>query len=458
MENTVDRLYHKYAFAFENKETFKNLIGDILDLEFLSVDKDFYLGLLIEARIRKYLQDNISLKNYWILHSYINQESKRLSSKDYITFLDSIEFLLEIGKVMVSDRLLKKLLEDNVNLMNICGVVVKENKTFLKKGLVANITKSSFTSRLLYTYCDLFEIGIENNFAYYETLALPPFKSPQEENLALKRAQDQDSKALEEIILRYFRLIYKEALKYKNNYNDVEDLVQQGIIGLLYAIKNYDFTKNVNFSFYAKPWIKMFITRYIDWKSSCFRVPVNYRILYRKYVKTYDLLYQQLEREPRREEIAKALNVDVSKLDKVVKIVDFKICLDRQIAKEEVGDERIADLVSDSEIDLISDYETKEEKEIVRKIINTSNLTSREYSALMWRFGFFSSKYLPANQVAAIMGIAYQRVYQLEKTALDKLRNSRHLSEYIEGDPKRQEELAAIKLEHSLKLVSKSKK
>lgn len=447
MLNVVEKLYQKYAFAFANRDTYLSLIEGVLSQEFLSGDNDYYLRLLIEEIIGKYIQENISKDNYKIVHNYINRVGEGLAKEHYLEFLMSLSALLRRGNIYGSEILAQKLLEDNPKLINICGTIVKANKYYFQTGQLKELVSDDFSLNLLYGYCDLMELDFtpNGNANIYSDMVLPPFSNKEQEYTTLSKAKMGDAKALENVVCRHLKMVYKEANWYKNNFNTFDDLVDQGVIGIIYAIKSFDFSRSISFSTYVKPWIRQSILRYLERNSGCIRVSDEYRSLYRRYKKTAEVLLQELGREPRLDEIALSINVDLKKLVNIINLMDLRICIDMPIKTDEI-EESIGNLIPDDSIDIAIATEIKENEMLLRDSILKAILTPKEYQVVLLRFGFINNNPLVRPLIAEIMNITHQRVSQLEKSALEKIMKSELFTQYIQSYDDYQEKLAILAL------------
>lgn len=447
MLNVVEKLYQKYAFAFASRDTYLSLIDGVLSQEFLSGDNDYYKRLLIEEIIRKYIQENISKDNYKIVHNYINMEGESLTKEHYLEFLMSLSALLRRGNIYVSEILAQKLLEDNPKLIDICGNIVKANKYYFQTGQLKELVSDDFSLKLLYGYCDLMELDFtpNENTNIYSDMILPPFSNKEQEYATLSKAKIGDAKALENVVCRYLKMVYKEANWYKNNFNTFDDLVDQGVIGIIYAVKSYDFSRGISFSTYVKPWIRQIILRYLERNSGCIRVSDEYRSLYRRYKKAAEVLLQELGREPRLDEIALSINVDLNKLVNIINLMDLRICLDMPIKTDEI-EESIGNLIPDDSTDIAIATEIKANEMLLRDGILKDILTPKEYQVVLLRFGFINNNPLVRPLIAEIMNITHQRVSQLENSALEKIMKSKLFDQYIQSYDDYQEKLAILAL------------
>lgn len=456
-----EKIYLKYKSLFKDQEEFYRLVEDIPKEEhILSIERYSYIEYLLESRVISYIKDNIKRNNYQMIRDYIDRESKDLESSKTLEFLGSIEVLLRLGGVYINDRLLKRLVEDNISLINICGRIVKNNSYYFHNGIVKEVIDNPFTRKLLYSYCDLMEIDISNmnSNIYYKGISLDNFSSKEEEYLCIRKAREGDKTSIEEIVRRYIKMVYKMAFKYKSNYNEFGDLVNQGVMGILRSINSFDDSLGVRFSTYVEPWIKTYIVRYLDRYSGCIRVSYEYRKIYRRYNELMSKYYLEEERVLKIGEASKILNVKEEILENVISIMDFKLCLDSAVNTNQGVDVDLVELIKDESIDLERDYELLERNNILRKVIEDGVLSPKEKKALLLKYGFLDDRYLTSLEVSKKLGLTRQRIDQLVSSGISKLRSDSLLREYFKDDKVVGESLREVDEKKKNKLVRKKKK
>jgi RNA polymerase primary sigma factor len=267
---------------------------------------------------------------------------------------------------------------------------------------------------------------------YLREIGKIPLLSAEEELALAQRVVDGDKDAKDKMAEANMRLVVSIAKRYVGRGLDLLDLIQEGNTGLLRAVEKFDPTKGFKFSTYATWWIRQAITRAIADQARTIRIPVHMVETINKLLRTQRRLTQELNREPTNEEIAAAMEIEVDKVEHIMKIKQDISSLDASIRDDE-EESVLADFIEDE--DTISPEESATNqllKEQVKGML--SALTEREQKILKLRFGLEDGKQHTLEEVGQEFSVTRERIRQIEAKALAKLRkhkDAKKLHDYI---------------------------
>lgn len=221
------------------------------------------------------------------------------------------------------------------------------------------------------------------------------------------------TEAREQLVNSCLRLVTKMAYKYRNCGVEVDDLIQEGTIGLMIAAEKFDFSKGFAFTTYATPWIRKYILKAINQTKKEFLVPTQYQDLSSKYTKCVNDLIQELNREPTISEIADMMDLPEQKVYELKMSMDL---LNKQsLDSDDAFFEDLEDPSASVEEVVISDMLKKD----IDKLFST--LTEKETIVVRKRMGIDEEKPLSLFKIAKELGITKERVRQLEISGFKKI-------------------------------------
>lgn len=218
------------------------------------------------------------------------------------------------------------------------------------------------------------------------------------------------------------RLVIKLAQRYTNRGLHLLDLIQEGNIGLIKAVERFEYERGNKFSTYASWWIKQSINRAIADQSRTVRLPVHLTEMLDQFTRAHKALSQSLEREPFLHEIAARMKLPISQLMNLQLL--SRLSLQPVSLETPIGDDEntlLGELIEDTEqTDLLEGMIDDEESQEVRKVLAT--LTPREEKVIRMRFGIEEAEEYTLEEVGQNFGLTRERIRQIEKEALSKLR------------------------------------
>jgi len=257
--------------------------------------------------------------------------------------------------------------------------------------------------------------------SYLREISAQPLLNHEEEIALAKRIEAGDETALHLMVRHNLRLVVSVAKRYVGRGLTLLDLVQEGNIGLMRAARKYDWQTGFRFSTYATWWIRQAITRAIADQGRTIRLPVHMGEAVSRLHRTVQTLSQNLGRRPTVEEIAAAAELPEERVEMMLRMSQQTLSLDVPISSDE--DVTLVDVVS-NKVE-VENPENEVSAGLLREEIAEAleALAPRERLVVDLRFGITKPRQYTLAEVGSQLGISRERVRQIERTALKKLRS-----------------------------------
>jgi len=256
-------------------------------------------------------------------------------------------------------------------------------------------------------------------------------KTDKSQRKQLQTLMDDGQAAREHLGRANTRLVVSIAKRYMGQGLPFPDLIQEGNVGLMRAVDKYDYKRGNRFSTYATWWIRQAITRALAQKTRTIRIPLHMTERIRQMYRTAQILEQNLGRRPTPEEIALEMELPAESVRGMMDASQHAIALERPVGDD--GDSEFGDFIEDQ--DSPSPVESATQhllQETIEEVL--SELTPRQSHILRLRFGLGGGDPHTLEEIANKFGLSRERIRQLEKEALRRLRHPRlahNLRDYL---------------------------
>ena len=256
---------------------------------------------------------------------------------------------------------------------------------------------------------------------YFKEVGEVEMLTPQEEIGLAIRIKQNDRKALKKLVSANLRFVISVSKKYQTHGMSLEDLINEGNLGLMNAAHRFDETRGFKFISYAVWWIRQGILQAIAEKTRQIRLPLNRVSTLTKIGKVFSQLEQRYDRAPTSDEIADVVEIDSEEITFTVNKATRAVSMDSAIHAD--GKNRLMDLLpnrNDPEPDAeIMDQSLRDEVNFILQ-----SLSDRESRILKLYYGLDGEKVHTLEEVGIEFRLTRKRIRQIKEKALNKLRNS----------------------------------
>ena len=269
---------------------------------------------------------------------------------------------------------------------------------------------------------------------YLREISKVPLLTADEERELARRAKEGDRKAIDHLVRANLRFVVTIAKRYANQGIPIEDLINEGNIGLIKAAERFDVDRGFKFISYAVWWIRQAMLLALSQNSRIVRLPLNRAgVLYKIGRATRDL-DQELERVPTVEEIAARIDVPVEEVIDTMSIPSTHVSLDDTLS-EDAEDHSYVDYLEDENVvqpDAYA-YESTLGEDLDKAL---ATLTERERTVMRLYYGLGDEGAMTLEEIGKRLGLTRERIRQIKDQAIERLRHhsrSKYLEGYIEN-------------------------
>lgn len=396
------------------------------NIDFLKIEK-------ITNYISNNFKDENNYQNNVNLLKFIKKENIVLNGEEMIYLINSnasfkltIKELIESGKISkLNDVKFVKLAIKSIRFLDAMDTEEREEEILDDTNLnLVNLGETYFEEAIQQYIKQL----PQKILTYKETIEL------------FKRYENGDNEAFDQLIYYNLRLSVAIAKKFLNSGVDILDLIQAGNEGLIKAVNRYNYRMGVKFSTYATYWLRQYISRSIDNESRIIRIPVNVSQDIVKVRKVLSYYYNECGIEPTIEQISLETKLSPSSIQDALENMDDAISYNNKVNNDgDPCDEvELIDLISDDYKSVNYTEDKIFNSQVRTALSNIQNLTLNERKVIYYRFGFKDGVTYTLESTGNILGITRERVRQIEKNAIKKLKISSEFQKLCQDETYRE--------------------
>jgi RNA polymerase primary sigma factor len=267
---------------------------------------------------------------------------------------------------------------------------------------------------------------------YLNQIKRTPLMSVEEEREVAKRAKNGDQAAVDQLVQANLRFVVSVAKKYANQGIPIEDLINDGNLGLIKAAQKFDVDRGYKFISYAVWWIRQSILQSISQSSRIVRIPLNRANVLYKVGKALRELDQEHGKAPTPEEISKKMKLPVEEVLEAIRIANSHVSLDEKMSEDGDDSSFLSHLADENVMPPDEFADTAMLGETLKKVLMT--LSERERNIMVMYFGLDDGEPLTLEEIGKRMGLTRERIRQIKEQAIQRLRHqsrSKYLEDYV---------------------------
>ena len=467
LRNNFDGIYDLIKITGMSRSDFDKTVLKTISKTKNNYDGDLdyseYLKKELERKVFKYIKKQFLdiTCAFTIIDNYIKQKYFAVSTtKVALQYFSDLNKFLHNFNYTPSLELLIELMEKNTIFNKMLEIIFSIFKDRIVNGNTEKIFNNELLCASINAYCLKNDIEIEEKNVedadeieeydedygileldeidcqkeYLREIRKYNLLTVEEERILSSKVAAQDEDARKQFIEKNLRLVVSIAREFMHMGLSLDDLIQEGNIGLMIAVSKYDASQGYKFSTYATYWIRQSIDRALANTGRNIRIPAH------KYFKlgTYRKAIRNLElkngRYPTIEEIAEEMNISVDDVIGLQQIQYDTTSLNAEVSNDESDDKKteLGAFIPSNEPGPEEVLITESMQLEIRQLLEICNLTDRERTVLKLRYGFDDGKTKTLEQVAQIYHVRRERIRQIEAKALMKIRRSKHIKAFAQ--------------------------
>ena len=440
-DEVVLSFYDDYGFIATNKNKFVEIVNEAV-LNYKTVNKNFKKR--IENALDKYICDILAgndINAVKLVCRYIDDKVVTLNTteKNKLNFIgqfftkylffnnldfniellnnsDNLNYILEMFlSLKLSHDKLSSFLDESV--VRICDAYY----------IINSLGKNDDTEQLDGNNDEIDLTNVDLVGAYLDALPSTLLTFEEEKQIAY-RILNGDKEAKKILVEKNLRYVVKIAKRYVNLGLPFMDLIQEGNLGLMEAADRYDVTLGYRFTTYATWWIKQSIKRALSTYARCIRLPEHKIVELQKFNQIQKELISLKNGEPDIKKIAEEMELSEEKVIQLKKLQLDVVSLNEKVGEEEESD--LIDFIPSKDLETMDVALKNILTDEIMTLFEKCKLSQIEMEILILRYGFFNKEAYTLDKIAKLKGKTRQRIDQIEKRALIKIRKSPYIKEF----------------------------
>ena len=436
--NVEKKLYELYSYVVTNEADFNLLLHECFRDVFVKSESEKEMLNTSRICLEEFIKEVIA-KDHLITSRFINNKliKLKLGNLDFLTTLSNFfyrfDFIptIDFSILLINENkyLSKVLKEVNDKIKNEQYTLDDFSNDIIALIEAYQLKEDSLNRNAIFKDDDYVVESKKSVLSdYISSLSGELLSYDQEKELGY-RILNGDNLALKELIEKNLRYVIYIAKRYTRDDALLLDLIQEGNIGLMEAAKRYDVTLGCRFITYANWWIKNYITTYLNRECGGFNLSFYQGSQLQKLKRFQTKFMQEYGTEPSIEQIAAELGVTIKTAKKFYDLQFDVLSLNELISKED--DTEMIDLIADEDESLEQTIEKEYLNNKIAEMFKLCRLKDDEIKVLAYRYGFYDGECYTMKDIGVMLNKTKQRVDQIEKNALNKIRKSPYIKEFV---------------------------